>query len=303
MATLNLNLNNVKTGFHDKYSYIKPIDCGRYGVVHLAERKDKTFFSPYDKVAVKELPTYRHDIKHYNNVQMITNEVTNLRKFKGCDHIVRLLDVYQDDSKFYLVQENCDNNKVKNYLKQNNDVNNISRLIAHTTNGLSQIHDNAICHSDIKPSNIMYSTIDNQYKICDFGSSFAANRVSGSTSMKGTPFFFSIEKFSGNYGYSSDVWAIGVLTYLLIFKAHPYMKKKDLPLNITPHDIYTTICSNNIIWHQDTSLVDDINTHNALDFIKCTLQKDETKRISAKEAIWHPFLKNHTIFLSSSADI
>lgn len=293
---INLNIGKLKTGFHKQYQYVKPIDCGRFGQVHLAEKIDKSFFTRHHYVAVKELPGYRHDIQAYNNFQMITNEITNMRKLKGCPNIVKLIDVYNDNNIFYLVQEHCNNNQVKDMLETTNHPYTVSKIAAHIANGLVYCHEKGICHSDIKPSNIMYSPDESQYKIGDFGSSFPSDRTTGSTSIKGTPAFFSLEKFSGTYGYSSDIWALGVLVYYLIFNAHPFMKDKEISYNTTPYDIYTSVASNKIIWHETNPHI----TPDAIDFIYCTLEKDEKKRMSAHDAIMHPYIKN---LILCSADL
>lgn len=297
---LELNIGHIKRGFHDKYTIVKSLDSGRYGTVYMATLKNNTsVFTPHTTVAVKQLPAYRHDIPQYKNVLMLTNEITNMRKLRGENYIVNLLDVYDDDNIFHLIQEYCDGFKAKRMLNHTNDEHEVSQLVAHIAYALQKCHEAGICHSDVKPSNIMYSDIQRTYKLGDFGSSFRASPSSGSTSIKGTPWFFSMEKFSGNYGYNVDMWALGILTYVLLYNAYPFMDdtqvfKKEHKIN----DIFNSMLLKRIFWH-NTATPSDV----AKDFIERALDFDQNTRLTAAEAIWHPFLKHHTLNIWSSADI
>lgn len=300
---LDLNIPYIKRGFSTKYNIVKPLDCGRFGTVYLAECRDTSAFNKY--VAVKQLPAYRHDVKQYNNVQMLMNEITNMRKLRGAPNVVKLIDVYDDDNTFSLVQEYCESEPIKRLLKSKPDVddNEVTKLIGHLVHGIYQCHNSSICHSDIKPSNILYHPTEKVYKLIDFGSSFKAEQHTGSTSIKGTPWFFAKEKFVGDYGMSSDLWAVGVLTYLLLFNAHPFLDEVDSYLSdkkLMPHDIYNAIVSKPILWHETrkTNISD-----NARDFIANMLVKDHKKRMNAEEAMWHPYIKHVTASLLSSANI
>ncbi len=60
----------------------------------------------------------------------------------------------------------------------------------HIMKGLRYLHNNKICHLDIKPENLMINIIDNTYKIIDFGFSSVEPFNDFVKNTKGTPGYF-----------------------------------------------------------------------------------------------------------------
>ena len=88
-------------------------------------------------------------------------------------------------------------------------------------------HENAkIIHRDIKPENILLDEYDH-IKLSDFGVSFMMEN-GGDDSLSNTAgsyYYFSPEACIGNTykGKKSDIWAMGVTLYFMIFKKHPFI--------------------------------------------------------------------------------
>ena len=94
-----------------------------------------------------------------------------------------------------------------------------------------------IIHRDIKPENLLIDEND-RVKITDFGLSlFAKNGNDLVRNVAGSSLFFSPEICIGNVTYrgkKSDVWALGVTLYYMVFKKYPFMARSrdDLYLSI-----------------------------------------------------------------------
>lgn len=101
------------------------------------------------------------------------------------------------------------------------------RIIFSIAEGLEFAHQNGIVHSDLKPGNI-YCTSEGQIKILDFGIARAVPGASTDHFDAGkmnalTPAYATCEMFEGAEPHpSNDVYALGVIAYLLLTGTHPY---------------------------------------------------------------------------------
>ncbi len=81
-----------------------------------------------------------------------------------------------------------------------------------------------VIHRDIKPENLLVDDSD-RVKISDFGVSLILeNGADEISSTAGSNYFFSPEICAGDAykGKKSDIWALGVTLYFLVFKRYPF---------------------------------------------------------------------------------
>lgn len=87
---------------------------------------------------------------------------------------------------------------------------------------INHCHSVRVVHRDIKPENIMYGR-DGEVKLIDFG---LAKRLHDSTTnlhtKAGTPHYMAPEVLSGSYNEKCDIWALGVLMYVLVSGYLPF---------------------------------------------------------------------------------
>ncbi|KAF4525046.1 hypothetical protein B566_EDAN001960 [Ephemera danica] len=91
--------------------------------------------------------------------------------------------------------------------------------------GLEHMHERGIAHLDLKPENVMVSTLSPpwQVKLIDFGLS---REVAGGDerALQGTPEFLAPEAVNFEpLSLATDIWAVGVITYLLLTGASPFL--------------------------------------------------------------------------------
>ena len=99
----------------------------------------------------------------------------------------------------------------------------------------------------------------------------------------GTAYYMSPELLKGKYDRSCDLWAIGVVTYILLCGFPPYNGGSDeiIQKNIIRGKL---AFSGNWLYKSDQSI----------DFVKCLLRRDPKKRFTAEEALSHPWIRKHS---------
>jgi len=104
------------------------------------------------------------------------------------------------------------------------------KILRHILNGFRELIRKKIIHRDIKPANIFIK--DGIPKIADFG--FSKDQDSPPCRFYynvGTPMYMSPESLKLNqYSHKSDIWAIGVLYYELLFGTVPFMAQTEKEL-------------------------------------------------------------------------
>lgn len=156
---------------------------------------------------------------------------------------------------------------------------------------LVYIHDQVgIVHRDLKPENLLFmnKTEDSPLLITDFGLSKLLNSTEGvvvSSAACGTPLYLAPEMIHNNrHSYPVDMWALGVITYLLLSGYAPFCPGGEN----NPNFLYWCISEGKYDFDNSRWIVvSDI----AKDFISNLLIINPEKRLTAKEAISHPWMK------------
>ncbi|KAM7091060.1 LOW QUALITY PROTEIN: myosin light chain kinase 2, skeletal/cardiac muscle [Ciconia maguari] len=150
--------------------------------------------------------------------------------------------------------------------------------------GIRFMHHMGVLHLDLKPENILcVAATGHMVKIIDFG---LARRVQPQEKLKvnfGTPEFLSPEVV--NYeqvSYSTDMWSMGVITYMLLSGLSPFLGDND------------TETLNNVLaanWYFDEETFESVSDE-AKDFVSNLIIKQKSARMSAGQCLQHPWLNN-----------
>ncbi|NXI40493.1 MYLK2 kinase, partial [Galbula dea] len=150
--------------------------------------------------------------------------------------------------------------------------------------GIRFMHHMHVLHLDLKPENILcVAATGHMVKIIDFG---LARRYNPQEKLKvnfGTPEFLSPEVV--NYeqvSYSTDMWSMGVITYMLLSGLSPFLGDND------------TETLNNVLaanWYFDEETFESVSDE-AKDFVSNLIIKEKSGRMSAAQCLEHPWLNN-----------
>ncbi|XP_030359340.1 myosin light chain kinase 2, skeletal/cardiac muscle [Strigops habroptila] len=150
--------------------------------------------------------------------------------------------------------------------------------------GIRFMHHMRVLHLDLKPENILcVAATGHMVKIIDFG---LARRYNPQEKLKvnfGTPEFLSPEVV--NYeqvSYTTDMWSMGVITYMLLSGLSPFLGDND------------TETLNNVLaanWYFDEETFESVSDE-AKDFVSNLIIKEKSARMSASQCLEHPWLNN-----------
>ena len=150
----------------ERYEFVSKIGSGAFGTVHLGYD-----FVEKRNIAIKVLPLSREGIpknvfREMESLRQLTSDPT----IKGSEYIVRLYDVFPDQSNMSLVMEYLPSDlgeviqNIESHIPRN-----ILKSFTHMIfSGLAHCHASGIMHRDIKPSNILISS-QGVLKLADFG--------------------------------------------------------------------------------------------------------------------------------------
>ena len=207
------------------YTLISLIGQGGMGSVWLAERSDGRFER---RVAVKFL---NQALVSGANEERFKREGSILGRLTH-PHIAELVDAGVSASGFpYIVLEYVEGDHINRYCDlQKLGIEERIRLFLDITSAVAHAHANLIVHRDLKPSNVLVSK-SGQVKLLDFGiaklieTEGSANALTALTAPGGqvlTPEFAAPEQITGApVTTATDVYALGVLLYLLLTGQHP----------------------------------------------------------------------------------
>jgi serine/threonine protein kinase/Tol biopolymer transport system component len=206
------------------YTLISQIGHGGMGTVWLAERNDGRFER---RVAIKMLNMAlmgKGGEERFKREGRILGRLTH-------PHIAELIDAgVSATGEPFLVLEYVDGEPIDRYCDQNGlDIRARIRLFLDALQGVAQAHAHHIVHRDLKPSNILVRT-DGEAKLLDFGiakllecdgkNAEAPLTVEGGGAM--TPEYAAPEQLKGEaVTAATDVYASGVLLYVLVTGRHP----------------------------------------------------------------------------------
>ena len=218
----------------------------------------------------------------------IRNEINILRMM---DHpnILKLFEFYSNQKEFSIVTELCPMGELFDQIidKGPFDEKYSAYILYQIFSAVNYCHKMHIVHRDLKPENILIVNKDeNEYpyiKVCDFGTSkifesgFAEKKVVGSS------YYIAPEVLKRNYNEKCDIWSCGVIMYILLSQRPPFGGKDD-------YEIMETVKTGK---YDLTSPPFDAISETAKDLIRKTLTMDPNKRITAEEALNHPWFKDN----------
>ncbi len=210
------------------------IGGGGMGEVYTAVRADSVFDK---RVAIKLLK------RGMDSAEIVRRFQAERQILAGLEHpnIARLLDGgTADDGRPYLVMEHVEGLPIDEYCNVRRlSVSERLELFRKVCTAIQLAHGNLVVHRALKPSNILV-TDEGEPKLLDFGIAKILDPLSSGTAAATqtlmrlmTPDYASPEQILGTpVTTASDIYALGVLLYLLLTGSHPSKRESRSPLDM-----------------------------------------------------------------------
>jgi len=202
------------------------------------------------------------------------------------DHpdILRLEEVYASDSQIYMILSLLTGGDMFDRLEEQPDYHysevQCAHIVKQMIGAVRYLHSNKIIHRDLKLENFLFNDKDSDnIRLIDFGLSKHFDHDGDKHSLAvGTPYTVAPEIIEGEYDEKVDVWALGVITYLLLCGDPPFGGMDGESLKTIKQNILDC----NIVF-EPKNIWDGISGE-AKHFVRRLLTKDPEKRPSASEA-------------------
>ena len=260
------------------YLKTKLLGSGAFGEVWLVHHKD------LDRDFAMKIIKKRKN--RSNDEKDILNEIGILKKL---DHpkILKVIDFYSTPKKYYIITEYCPEGELFNEIIKVGkfDEGQAAFIINQILKAVTYCHKMNIIHRDIKPENIMITNREKngclQVKLIDFGTAKIFEKGHQENKYVGSSYYMAPEIIKRKYDEKCDLWSIGVILYILLTGRPPFDGNDDDEiLENVKKGVYDK-------WAYPFPL---LSAH-AKDLIFKLLQYDPKKRLSAEEAIEHPWFK------------
>ncbi|XP_034742616.1 death-associated protein kinase 3 [Etheostoma cragini] len=264
------------------YEMGEELGSGQFAIVRKCKEKSTSIEYAAKFIKKRRLSSSRRGVSR----EEIEREVNILREIQH-SNIITLHDIFENKTDVILILELVSGGELFDFLAEKESLTEeeATQFLKQILDGVQYLHSKRIAHFDLKPENIMLldkNAPNPRIKLIDFG---IAHQIKAGNEFKnifGTPEFVAPEIV--NYeplGLEADMWSIGVITYILLSGASPFLGE-------TKQETLTNISAVNYDFDEEYFS----NTSElAKDFIRRLLVKDPKKRMTIDDSLQHPWIK------------
>ena len=244
-----------------RYHIVQSLGAGVFGQTFIAIDIEQP---NNPKCVIKQLKIFSYQSNYLENLRLrFLSETQTLSNLGHHQQIPRLLSCFEENERFYLVQELVEGNPLTVELPINHDMGSnylwterelwtegeVVRFLQDVLDILDFIHSQGVIHCDIKPDNLIRRVYDGKLVLIDFGSiqpvDFNQDVVLPIYQMPVTSLgYIPPEQFIGQTKPNSDIYALGIIAIQALTGLTP------LSFQIDPH-------TNEIIWRSQNTIVSD----------------------------------------------
>ncbi|XP_027078343.1 CDPK-related protein kinase [Coffea eugenioides] len=269
--------------FGNKYELGEEVGRGHFG--YTCKAKFKKGELKGQEVAVKVIPKVK--MTTAIAIEDVRREVKILRALTGHSNLVQFYDAYEDHDNVFIVMELCEGGELLDRILSRGGKyaeDDAKAVMVQILNVVAFCHLQGVVHRDLKPENFLFTSKDenSQLKAIDFGLSDFVKPDERLNDIVGSAYYVAPEVLHRSYSTEADVWSIGVIAYILLCGSRPFWAR-------TESGIFRTVLK------ADPSFEEQpwpALSSEAKDFVKRLLNKDPRKRMTAAQALSHPWIKH-----------
>ncbi|KAJ8000659.1 hypothetical protein DPEC_G00182660 [Dallia pectoralis] len=264
------------TSVLEKYKIGKVIGDGNFAVV-----KDCVERSTGREYALKIIDKAKCSGKEH----LIENEVAVLRRVKH-PNIIQLIEEVDTPGELYLVMELVKGGDLFDAITFSTKYTerDASVMVHNLADALDYLHSMNIVHRDIKPENLLVCENPDGIKSLKLGDFGLATVVEGPLhTVCGTPTYVAPEIIAeAGYGLKVDIWATGVITYILLCGFPPFRSENNLQEDLFDQILVGRLDFPSPYWDNITDL--------AKELIGRMLRVNVEARYAAQDVLSHPWV-------------
>jgi len=258
-----------KSHFHERYDVVGRLGKGQFAVVYEVLEKATKIHWAAKVISKAQCPAIALEAE------------LNILKMVKHHHAVNFKEMFNTEESCIIVMELVTGGELFDRISEQGVFTEkmAAKFFRELLHVVKHLHDQKIVHRDLKPENILLSnkTDDAVLKVIDFGISKIAATDKALMGSCGTLPYMAPEMFSrGTYGRPVDMWALGVILYILLAGLFPYdpdEKKFDCPF-LTPE-------------------FDDVS-ESAKDILLKLMEINPDARFTVDQALHHPWVTGET---------
>lgn len=181
-------------------------------------------------------------LKVLRDVPKARREVELHCRASTCEHIVQILDVYENTFNGYkcllIVMECMDGGELFSRIQERGDQafteREAAKIVFEICLAIEFLHSHDIAHRDLKPENLLYTSAEPNaiLKLTDFGFAKETNTSKSLQTPCYTPYYVAPEVLGPEkYDTSCDMWSLGVITYILLCGYPPFYSNHGAPIS------------------------------------------------------------------------
>ncbi|XP_073296233.1 CDPK-related kinase 5-like isoform X2 [Primulina huaijiensis] len=269
--------------FYSKYDLGEEVGRGHFGYTCRAKFKKGELKG--QEVAVKVIPKTK--MTTAIAIEDVRKEVKILRALTGHSNLIQFYDAYEDHDNVYVVMELCEGGELLDRIlsrggKYSED--DAKTVMMQILNVVSFCHLQGVVHRDLKPENFLFTSKDENslLKAIDFGLSDFVKPDERLNDIVGSAYYVAPEVLHRSYSTEADVWSIGVIAYILLCGSRPFWAR-------TESGIFRAVVKAEPTYDEQPW---PTLSSEAKDFVRRLLNKDPRKRMTAAQAMCHPWIRD-----------
>ncbi|KAF8728776.1 hypothetical protein HU200_018054 [Digitaria exilis] len=268
--------------FAAKYDLGREVGRGHFGYTCAAKAKKGELKG--EDVAVKVIPKAK--MTTAIAIEDVRREVRILSSLTGHSNLVQFYDAFEDEENVYVVMELCKGGELLDRIlaRGGKYSEEDAKVVIHQILSVASFcHLQGVVHRDLKPENFLFLSKDENsaLKVIDFGLSDFVKPDERLNDIVGSAYYVAPEVLHRSYGTEADMWSIGVIAYILLCGSRPFWAR-------TESGIFRAVLKAEPNF--DETPWPNLSAE-AKDFVKRLLNKDYRKRMTAAQALCHPWIR------------
>uniref|UniRef100_A0ACD5UMS3 Uncharacterized protein n=2 Tax=Avena sativa TaxID=4498 RepID=A0ACD5UMS3_AVESA len=261
----------------DLYTLGKKLGQGQFGTTYQCVEKASGKEFACKSIAKRKLVTEE-------DVEDVRREIQIMYHLAGHPNVISIVGAYEDAVAVHLVMELCAGGELFDRIIQRGHYSEkAAAQLARVIIGVVEAcHSLGVMHRDLKPENFLFvnQKEDSLLKAIDFGLSIFFKPGEIYSDVVGSPYYVAPEVLMKHYGCEVDVWSAGVIIYILLSGVPPFWDESE-------QGIFEQVLRGDLDFSSEPwpSI-----SNSAKDLVRKMLNRDPGKRLSAHEALCHPWV-------------